>query len=191
MLFAALSVGASAANRVPSPYHDVDETGTRPVNMNQAVCFFDLGGGKMKNPVQVYSVGNGTEVWKTVENLTGTWYMIPNNNLPGVDQTMTVGWRVTLPAVVAPAGWQFDGWYCYDTGDTYAANGTYTIRPDDVGSTVSFAAAYSPAPVADDNGGAMGILTKVFGTILGIFIYEGDIEKGIALVTKMLGSIFG
>ncbi|MCM1544691.1 MAG: InlB B-repeat-containing protein [Ruminococcus sp.] len=191
MLFAALSVGASAANTVPgfiqgsSPYHEANL-----VNADQAVLYFDLNGGTMRYPVTVCTLGSSTYAWETVENLTGVYWMVPNNALAGVDQTMKAGWKVSLPTVVAPAGWQFDGWYCYDTGDTYAANGTYKIKAEDVGHAVRFTAAYSPAPVEDASSNAMGILSKVLGTIIGIFLYEGDVEKGIALVTKMLGSIF-
>ena len=35
----------------------------------------------------------------------------------------------------------------------------------------------------------LGILIKVFGAIIGIVMYQGDTEAGVALMEKVLGGI--
>lgn len=181
MLFGALAVGASAeqSSIAPTPWHEVGAA-----TAEQAILGFDLNGGTMKNPVLVYNL-QGEKKWTWEENFQGTYYMVPQDA-----SSQKAGRYVTLPAVTAPAGYQFDGWYCYKDGLTYGVNGSYMIKDADRATLISFRAAYSPAEIKDSSSNAMNILTKVFGTIIGIFFKNGDIDAGIALVQKMLGAIF-
>ena len=185
MMFAAMAVGASAESSVnPSPWHGPEGSG-KPATPEQAVLSFDLNGGTMKNAVAVYDLNTGTFTSQT--GVTGTWYMVPANA-----NVMKAGMQVTLPVVTAPKGYQFDGWYCYNDGQPYAANMSYTIPATGAGSVIQFRAAYSPAEIEEDSmTKVLSILTKVFGAIIGILLYAGDTEKGIALVEKMLSGILG
>lgn len=182
MIFSALSVGASAAN-YPNDYFGDSQSG-RPANYDQAVLRFDLNGGTMKQGAYVW---NGTEfVYET--GITGEYVMLPTRW--GVD--MKAGNFVSLPTVVPPANQQFDGWFCYRDHQAYGSFGNYMI-PNDLreGEIIEFRASFSPTVVEEDTMvKVMGILSKVFGTIIGMLFYGGDAEVGIKFVEDLLGGLF-
>ncbi len=184
MIFAAMSVSASAINIEPGDTTWFEGTGAPADKTTQAVICFDLGGGTLKNAVYVYDLEKGT--FSVKENVAGKYYMVPL----GPD-SMKANSTVSLPVVTAPTGYQFDGWYCEETRSTYAANGLFLIDEGMVGNVVHFRAAYSPATLEPDTmTKVMGILTKVFGAVIGLFMFAGDTSAGVALMEKILGGIF-
>ncbi len=175
MLFSVLGVSASASSYM-------DYYGSLVDPNTQVILTFDTNGGTMKNPVVVYDTQLG---WVNETGFSGTYIMLPQSA-----DTQKVGHYVTLPVLTAPSGYQFDGWYCYEDGNTYAANGSYKIPAGSAGSLINFRAAYSPAAVEEDTMSTVfDILIKVFGAIAGIILYNGDTEKGVALFSKVLGAL--
>lgn len=103
-----------------------------------------------------------------------------------------VGSHWDLPVVSTPEGTQFDGWRSYLDGKNYAAgfNGTFDFPSTAaVVDTITFKAQYSTIPEGDTMATILTILTKVFGAIIGIFLYGGDTEAGVAMVEKILGGL--
>ncbi len=193
MLFASLSVGSFAADEVidPTPGESTRfETQWHKAGVaapNQTIFAFNPNGGSIKGNVYTYDLKTNTWELNEAGTLTSTYYMVPMNN-----QMQIEGRYITLPAVNAPAGWSFDGWFCYDDTSLYGANGRYNIPLGSGGTLITFDAQYSPLPVeGNDNNKAVDILTKVLGTILGLLFYEGDVTKGIAFIKNMIEGILG
>lgn len=180
MIFAAMSVSASAAPAIT----DEDWFGPgRAANLDQAIFYFDLNGGTLKNPAPVFNTTTGT--FSNVSNITGTYIMVPQGGY-----AMTANTSVTLPVVTPPAGYQFDGWHCSD-GQYYAANAPFTITTAYVGHFTYFTAAYSPAEIEEDTmSKIMGILIQIFGAIIGLIMFAGDTSAGIEMMEKVLGGLF-
>lgn len=176
MLFGALSIGASAVTA--QEYAE-----STLVNEDQVVLVFKFNGGKSYNPLPVYnSVTNGFDS----AQVEGDYIMIPYN-----DSDLIVGTNITLPDVTPASGDKFIGWYCEEDGKTYAvaANG-YQIPAYAGKKVITFTAWYKPAePETDTLATILGILTKVFGAIIGIVLYGGDTEAGVALMNKVLGGL--
>lgn len=183
MLFGTLAIGASAAaTTVTDPYDFIEGNF---VNQDQVVLVFNFNGGSSKTAVRVYDTSSKKFVSETV---SGTYIMAPET----VNE-LVVGNQVTLPSVTPPSGSSFVGWYCEDDGITYTTvpNG-YTIPAKAGPSVITFTAWYEPAEAETDvMTTILGILTKVFGAIIGILLYNGDTEAGVALMEKMLGGIMG
>ena len=179
MLFSVLGVSASA-----SVYENYYDQGIVDRN-TQVVLAFDLNGGSLKTGAYVYDTTISKFVYKDGEDITGKYIMLPRT-----PDTQLVGQFVKLPELNAPDGWQFNGWYCYLDGNSYAANSDFKIPAGAAGEVVEFYAAYSPADVEEDTfATVLGILIKVFGAIAGIILYNGDTEQGIALFDKILGAL--
>ncbi len=179
MLFSVLGVSASA-----SVYENYYDQGIVDRN-TQVVLAFDLNGGSLKTGAYVYDTTISKFVYKDGEDITGKYIMLPRT-----PDTQLVGQFVKLPVLNAPDGWQFNGWYCYLDGNSYAANSDFKIPAGAAGEVVEFYAAYSPADVEEDTfATVLGILIKVFGAIAGIILYNGDTEQGIALFDKILGAL--
>lgn len=182
MLFGALSMGASAATTVTDPYVFIE---SGKVNQDQAVLVFNFNGGKSKNSVVVFDTSTNKPVYEVV---SGTYIMVPT-----ADNELVVGNDVTLPGVTPPSGSVFSGWYCEADGVTYTTvpNG-YTIPANAGQKVITFKAWYEPAEAETDvMATILGILSKIFGAIIGIILYNGDTEAGVALMEKMLGGILG
>ncbi len=100
-----------------------------------------------------------------------------------------------MPLIIPPSGQTFNGWFCSngpDAGKTIAANAWYEIPDAAAGMVIEFTANVSPAePEEDTMTTIMNILIKIFGTIIGIVVFTGNVEQGIALMEEMLGSILG
>lgn len=179
MLFSVLGVSASA-----SVYENYYDQGIVDRN-TQVVLAFDLNGGSLKTGAYVYDTTISKFVYKDGEDITGKYIMLPRT-----PDTQLVGQFVKLPVLNAPDGWQFNGWYCYLDGNSYAANSDFKIPAGAAGEVIEFYAAYSPAEVEEDTfATVLGILIKVFGAIAGIILYNGDTEQGIALFDKILGAL--
>lgn len=176
MLFGALSIGASAVTAE-------DYADSALVNENQVVLVFKFNGGKSYGPQRVYNPTTNNFDSAQVE---GDYIMIPYN-----ESDLIVGTNITLPDVTPASGDKFIGWYCEEDGKTYAvaANG-YEIPAYAGKEVITFTAWYKPAePESDTLGTILGILTKVFGAIIGIVLYGGDTEAGVALMNKVLGGL--
>lgn len=186
MLFGALSVGASAAvttvNRNDLYAADV-------LNADQVVAVFNIQGGTLRDPQWVY----GTDGWAYEQGISGTYVMLPYQS----DAAHKVGSTILLPIVSAPTGMQFLYWEYFDgqgIRHTPAAGGTVTITQEmfqyPENGVITFTAVYTSAePEEDTLGTILGILTKVFGAIIGIIFYTGDTEAGVALMEKILGGL--
>ena len=195
MICGCFAVGASAAstyvNQNAEGWFGEPGSGCAATN-DQVIISFDTNGGVLKNAVYVYDQVQGKPV--LTSEVTGIWCMVPYN--PGSTE-QTPGTSITLPALTPPAGQQFDGWYCYGDTQTYGANTAWTIPATlngnvTAGHVIYFRAAFSPATVEEDSvGKILGVLAKVFGAIIGILLYKGDTEAGVALVEKMLAGIVG
>lgn len=179
MLFSVLGVSASA-----SVYENYYDQGIVDRN-TQVVLAFDLNGGSLKTGAYVYDTTISNFVYKDGEDITGKYIMLPRT-----PDTQLVGQFIKLPVLNAPDGWQFNGWYCYLDGNSYAANSDFRIPAGSAGEVIEFYAAYSPAEVEEDTfATVLSILIKVFGAIAGIILYNGDTEQGIALFDKILGAL--
>ena len=183
MLFGAISVSASAADIV-SPWHG--EGG--PATSEQAVLKFKLEGGTLKMGAYVYDLKSGKFVYTEPEDIGDEYVMVP---LDG--SSLKPGYFATLPQVTAPAGYQFDGWYCYEDNKAYAATyGGYKIPDDGAGRVIEFHAAYSPTqPEEDTLTKIVGILIQIFGTIIGLIAFNGDTAAGQAMLDELLGGLLG
>lgn len=193
MLFGALSFSSSAVST--NQYFE----GEAPlVNRDtQVIITFDLAGGTMKNGVWVYNSAKADPGFEWIEGFDEPTYVM----LPQDSGSMKPGTPITLPVVTPPAGYQFDGWYCYGMagdytqGSTYAANSAYYIPLGTAGEIIEFRAAYSPATIEPDTmETVMNILIKVFGTIVGL-LFLGDeanpAEAGMQMMSNLLGSLLG
>ncbi len=187
MIFGCLSVGASAASKWPDVYHS-----TGIVNDDQAILVFHLNGGTLKGEARVYNATTGG--WDTVSGYNQpTYYMLPQT-----PTAHTVGTIITLPDVVAPAGYAFAGWQYRDAEGLLQQPGAlanFYIQPwiftGNQYAMVEFTAVFVPAEAEEDTlATVMSILTKVFGAIIGIVLYGGDTEAGVALMNKVLGGLF-
>ena len=199
MLFGALSVGSFAEDGTttepavsPKPYHAWWEKDGGTCDPDQVVIAFNLNGGSLKNEARVYNEETNKFEWKKGKDITGTYYMVPENR-----DVMKGGMSVVLPLVTAPDGKQFNGWeveVCVDAsyvGQTYAANAEFKIPVAARGTLIQMKASYSSADFEEPTiTKVIGILMKVFGTIIGLIAYEGDTKKGIAFMEKVFGGLF-
>lgn len=199
MLFGALSVGSFAEDgtttTAPSTpaigYHDWWGEGG-PCTKDQVVIAFKLNGGTLKEDVYVYNEETGKHEIKAGKDVSGTYYMVPLNK-----DHMFGGDKITLPVVTAPDGKQFNGWECLScvdssyVGSTYAAQAPFTIPEAARGTLIQMVASYTTAEIKEPTlTKVIGILMKVFGTIIGLIAYEGDTKKGIAFMEKVFGGLF-
>ncbi len=189
MLFGALSISASAANVPPAEV-------VNPVinSQDQVVIVFKFFGGSSKNPLPVYYsdvVENGGFVNEIV---TGDYYLLPGAG--GV--TLRTGTSINLPSVTPPEGKHFVGWDSSVDAQDLVAGATYEISDVRVRTSKEFPnngiiymeAMYEAAePEEDTMATVLGILMKVFGTIIGILFLDGSSAAGIELMEKVLGGI--
>ena len=184
MLFGALSVGTSGA-------FDGDKY-TDEVLTKQVILSFNLNGGSIKGGVQVYEGldAEGNPVFSYNNRYTDSmYYMIPSN-----EDSQIPGDIVTLPNVSAPADYAFNGWYCYSTNETYAANRSFRIPTYVKGGVIEFVADFSRVtPEEDTMGGVMDILVKVFGTVVGLLFLQGEadpVDAGMKMMENLLENLF-
>ena len=188
MLFGALSVSASAVTQLPNDKNIIygSTVGDTVVN-NQlhAIVVLDFNGGSSMDNLNVFDTGVGGFV--EVEGFTGKYIMLPGSS---TDCFLTAGSTIKLPFVKAPDGYVTRGWYCRANGEYYVVGAEVEISSDWIGNSVTFQAAYYPAEMEGDTlKTILGVLTKVFGTILGILFLDGSSTAGIELVNKLLSGI--
>ena len=134
------------------------------------------------------------------DEIKGTFYWVPT------DAGMyTIGSKVTLPDVVAPKGQTFQGWERKASNATYTENGKtitdndntvysvagrYEVKGYDIGSVVEFTAVFGPAEMEKDTfAKVFEILIKIFGTLIGLIAYQGNVEKGQEFMSKIFDSL--
>ncbi len=186
MLFSALSVGASAVI-------DTTDSYISQVLTKQVILSFNLNGGSIKGGVRVYEGldANGKPVFTYDNRYTDSmYYMIPEST-EGGQLPYDV---ITLPSVNPPSGYAFNGWYCYTTNETYAANRPFEIPGYAAGTVIEFTADFSRSePEEDTMAGVMDILVKVFGTIIGLLFLQGEadpVDAGMKMMEQLLSNLF-
>lgn len=189
MLFGALSISGSAAY--------VGDQGTAIAKMHtltgnsgkNVVIEYNLNGGSTMNAERVYDLDKNDFAW--IAGLTGTYYSIPETA-----NDLFYGQQISLPSVVPPANLAFVGWFCEGDGQTYVpgAMGKFNVSTDKLENVnypiVKLTAVYAPAAAEEDTmGKIMGILTKVFGAIIGLLFYAGDTAAGVKIMEQILGGL--
>lgn len=197
MLFSCFALSASAAGEDP---HDFYFGTNGPANADQCVVVFNPLGGTFRDAVTHYDYTlDSPKVSYGAAEYSGTLVVVPSNSL-----TMTGGSVISLPMVV-PAdttltfqGWEIIGYSRPDvslpegfrSGNVYSG-GTQFILPSNCGGEIlTFNARYTLGVAEEDTMATiLNILIKVFGAIIGIMMYQGDTEAGVALMEKVLGGI--
>lgn len=192
MLCSAVSLGSFASSESNQWFGDINSG--KPATYEQTVVYFDLGIGTLPN-ASVYNLATGE--FESQTNITGSYYMVPRN-----DKVMKAGTPITLPDLDAPDGYKFAGWYCYGTesgqsnvggiiNQSFTANTAFYIPAGLEGDVLCFRATFTPIKQEEPTlNKVMGILIKVFGAILGILLYQGDTEQGIAAMEKIFSGLF-
>jgi len=171
-----------------------DFFGNGRASEEEAVLKFKLQGGTVKAGQYVYDPTTGNANYTSEEDVPDTFYIAPVGSMVGMYK---VGNKVTLPSVKGPKGWQFLGWQRTsgmqenaDRSIYTAGPGQYTIKPEDKGTVVEFTAVYEQAEVDEDTfAKVFDILIKVFGTIIGLIAYNGNIQKGQDFMAKIFSSL--
>lgn len=188
MLFGALSIGASAVTQIPNDKNVIFGTtvgGTTVSEGTHAIVVFDFNGGSSTYDLSVYDTDVAAFV--QVSDFSGKYIMLPGCD---TDCFLTAGSSINTPYVEAPDGYKFNGWFCKDAGEYYIAGEEVEIQKDWIGKSITFQASYIPAKAEGDTMKiVLGVLTKVFGTILGILFLDGSSAAGIELVEKLLAGI--
>lgn len=176
MLFSVMAINTSAASTT-------DLTGING-SVGDVVLVFRFGEGKSNDYLNVYNPDTGRI--GLLASHTGEVIVI--------SEELICGAGYALPSVsTPPEGKNFDGWLCNNDGKLYAAgiNGTFVI-PDVPSSNnvIVLTAQYStPAEGGDTMATVLNVLVKVFGAIIGILLYAGDTEAGVAMMQKILGGL--
>ena len=184
MLFGALSISASA---VAPDYFWGKQVGDGVIvsEGTHAILVFDFAGGTSTYGLPVFDTDENAFV--NVDGVGDKYIMLPGCK---TDYYLTVNSPVKTPFVEAPEGYKFNGWYSPDTGEYYVAGERVTIESSWIGDVIDFEATYVPEKVDGDTlKTVLGVLTKVFGTILGILFFDGQAAAGIELVEKLLAGI--
>lgn len=187
MLLSCMSVSVFAESPTSSPYF-----GQNGAAENQAVLRFKLGGGTCKTGQRIYDTQNHTSVDTDPEDIPDTFVLVPTEA-----DMYTAGSAVTLPSVKGPKGYNFVGWQrasgTEGTADRRiysSAPGQYIVSSDDLGKVVDFVAVYEQGEVEEDTfAKVFEILTKIFGTIIGLIAYNGNIQKGQDFMNKIFSSL--
>lgn len=175
MLCGTMAVGASAQKYegfvVPNDFDQAEDV----------ILVLRFGSGTCKDYITVYN-----QEIADYEQVTGV-----GGELVLVGDGITVNRAYTLPYVSPAEGNNFNGWYCLEDGKSYPAGptGGFTI-PNAPGKVIILEAQYYPSAAEGDTiGTIIGILTKVFGAIIGILFYSGDTEAGVAMMEKIFSGL--
>lgn len=186
MVFSFMAVSASA---VESPYFGPGDA----ANDDQCVFMFRLSGGTCKSAQYVYDTTTGKSVYTSAEDVPQVFVVTPGED----DRLFLEGSAVTLPSVKAPKGQSFLGWQRVpsmgndDDNRTYPAIPSgYKIKAVDIGRVVEFRAVYEAGEMEEDTfAKVFEILVKIFGTLIGLIAYQGNVEKGQDFMKKIFSSI--
>lgn len=193
MIFSTFALAASAAAPItdPNKASDIRATNTANSEKTHVIIYYNLYDFTTKYSQYTYDVESGKFAY--INNITGGFYQVPENS-----SQLYVGYKFALPEVTAPEGKQFNGWRCLTHIDrpTFAAGEAITITSDMLSlaqnNVIEFEVVWgSAAPEEDSMGKIVDILTKVFGAILGILIFNGQTQKGVDLVKEMFSGILG
>ncbi len=198
MLFGAVAMSASAADHdlgydaasdiLRSNTGLVEESTFGRVEGEWVLIYFKTGNFTTNSMVKVYDTENGLTVYNN--GLKGNFWFIPD----GPTSTYYIGGSVDLPLMADAAPNSFDGWKCRANGNSYVAGTNVTIDKSMVNGygVVEFEPIASLAEVEEDTMGTiLGILVKIFGTIVGLLFCNGDPAAGQELVGGLLGDILG
>lgn len=195
MIFGALSVSASAAVTNDEVLREWKNTSNSTIviqnkeypKTDYVVLQFNFNGGTSYTDLPSYDTTTQSFVNGKVSD---TYLFLPGNG-SNLGSPMP-GNIITLPLVTPAEGDSFQGWYCVETGALIAGGGYFVIPENSGGSVYTFMAKYYPAEAPNDTlGMILGILMKVFGTIIGILFLDGSSAAGIELMEKMLGGLLG
>ncbi len=195
MVFSVMAISASAEGETTQEQTSPFFGGAHNADPNRQCVFkFRLNTGKCKSSQLVYDEVNGISVLTDGEDVPDVFIRVPQN----ADE-FTVGSSVTLPGVTAPKGYSFVGWKRVphmsndsDVGPYTSMPGAYTVKAIDKGAVVEFSALYEEAEVEQDTfAKVFSILTQIFGTLIGLIAYQGNVEKGQDFMKKIFSSISG
>ncbi len=186
MLFGAMSISSSA---VVANTKNVDfgtAVGGTTIDASKHVIIqLDFGNGKSLEGLYVYDVDNAS--FTRTDGVTGKFLM-----LPSAYYDLRPGQWVRLPAVSAPEGQTCQGWEIRNTGTVVGHGVDWEIPANSQGRVLELVARYTTAEAEEDTmSQVLGILMKVFGTIIGVLFLDGSAEAGIELMQKMLGGLIG
>lgn len=192
MLFGAMSLNASAVS------YDFNSqiNGSRLDSTTQAIVVLHFGtAGASKTGLYVYDTASAPGAFSWELGVTGSYYYLPGNG--DTCSSMTAGSLVYLPEVTCTdetkecTGWQLQRYTI--NGLQKFAEGSYIELPADcAGKIYEFVAVYGDrVPEEDTMAMVMGVLMKVFGTILGILFLDGNSAAGIELMQNVLGGLLG
>lgn len=185
MLFGAMSVSASAANG-----YAYDETtgllgGYRANNGFVAdtnlLIVLDFG-----------DCSSYAEIQNCVNQTTGETYVAPVGTTGKVIVVASKNSEFILPLITPPADYTTNGWYSTTLEQSFVAgkNGAVKLTEGMQETVIYFVAnTYPGAPEEDTMATILGVLTKVFGAIIGILFYGGATDAGVALMEKVLGGL--
>lgn len=193
MIFSTMALSAAAAAPITDPNQasDIRAKNTANSEKTHVVIHYNLYDFKTKYAQYTYDVESGKFAY--IPDVTGDFYQVPENS-----GQLYVGYKLPLPEVTAPEGKQFNGWRCTTAVNrpTFAAGEAVTITADLLelapNNVIEFEVVWGSAvPEEDTMGTIMDILTKVFGAILGIIVFNGQTQKGVDLMKELLGGILG
>ncbi len=179
MLFSVMAVNTSAVNNEMS---SLKGEGDFLVILELGECKLNIA--KLKGSCVVYTE-DGIKV-NAPATVTGTVLVASSQ--------FTYGAPWDLPVVTAPSEQYFQHWYASHNYSIYAGgqNGTFTFPEDGdfANDMLCFTAVYDNIPEEGDTmATVINVLVKVFGAILGILLYAGDTEAGVAMMNKILGGL--
>lgn len=168
--------------------------GPNGASSNEAVLKFVLNNGTVKSGQYIYDKSTGHLTWTDPEDVPDTFYVVPVDNYKNAFEVNDL---VTLPSVKGPKGWSFLGWQRTSGMQANADRSIYPAGPNqyriaeaDKGMVVEFTAVYEQAEVEEDTfAKVFDILIKIFGTIIGLIAYNGNIQKGQDFMKKIFSSI--
>ena len=194
MLFGAMSLNDSAATEVnPATTSTVgfgttinagEVYGNIKISKTQHVIVeLNFNSGKSLEGLMVYDV-NAPGFTRQL-GVTGRHLM-----LPGCGYQMIPGAWIRLPAVSAPEGMTCKGWEINHSGVVVGHGIEWQIPAGTQGQVLELTALYTTAEAEEDTlTMILGVLTKVFGTIVGILFLDGSSAAGVELVNKLLAGI--
>ncbi|MBR5438398.1 MAG: hypothetical protein IKV21_05705, partial [Clostridia bacterium] len=169
MLFSVMSMSASAA--ILDENHIDDYKGQYQGTGNFIICFNVFG---YTASGEAYDTELGRNV--ASKELTGKFYVLPQGTYD-----YTLGSYVFFPTVSLPTEKKLDGWRCnttfsknnvYGTDYVYIDQDMYNYAMNN-GGIIEFEIDYSSAKEEEDTmGNILGILSKVFGAIIGLLVYN-------------------
>lgn len=155
------------------------------------LVYFNTGGFATNSLVGMYDADAGCTV---VQNpgYEGNFWLVPDD--PTSSYFIGQNGRIPLPRMLGNEVQSFEGWRCLANGQSYVAGQTISITLDMVNNlgVVEFEpiAGYAQ-PEEDTMGTILGILIKVFGSIIGLLFCNGDVVAGQEMVSGILGGIVG